>query len=314
MSLFKRYLKYLVSACMLGLVLYQLEAGELHNAILSIPASVIPLAILGYATSLVISSLRWRVLAQAAGLPCPPIKIISTVFVGAYANCFGFGTLGGDMVKAILISRGGYSKSAAFGSVAADRLLGVAVLALLGVISGVVVGTTSKDSHLVLVSLLVALAVPVGWVLGPKILEKVAPKLPLREQLMKLASAFPQSKGVILHAIILAVAFHISQIILFGAITRWVGLPLPWSFLFLAMPLINIASTLPLSWMGLGIRESLYVFFFAPQFMNSGQALMLSAIWFVGMLGASGIGGVVAVLSGAIKAVKQGSDPIAAEN
>ncbi|HQH27007.1 MAG TPA: hypothetical protein PLP17_06385, partial [Oligoflexia bacterium] len=56
-----------------------------------------------------------------------------------------------------------------------------------------------------------------------------------------------------------------------------------------------ILSTLPISWMGVGVRETLYVLFFAPRYLDEPQALLFGGIWLAGMVVAAGFGGLVSL-------------------
>ncbi|NLF24830.1 MAG: hypothetical protein GX589_04135 [Deltaproteobacteria bacterium] len=118
------------------------------------------------------------------------------------------------------------------------------------------------------------------------------------ERLSALERAFPHDKSVLGRVIGLATIYHLSQIAVIGMIIKEVGGSVPWSYLLFAVPFINIVSTLPLSWMGLGVRETAYVLFFAPHYLTRENALLIGVIWLLGMTITSAVGGILAALSG----------------
>jgi uncharacterized membrane protein YbhN (UPF0104 family) len=75
------------------------------------------------------------------------------------------------------------------------------------------------------------------------------------------------------------------------------GTHIPWHVLLVTIPVVNILSTLPISWNGLGVRENGYVFFLAPLILSREQAVAFGAMWLFAMTISSAIGGLVAALS-----------------
>ena len=80
------------------------------------------------------------------------------------------------------------------------------------------------------------------------------------------------------------------------------GVSIPWSVLLVVVPFVNIVSSLPISWMGLGVRENAYIFFLTPLFLSSEQAIAFGALWLLAVTVTSGIGGMLSVLSPVVTA------------
>lgn len=70
-----------------------------------------------------------------------------------------------------------------------------------------------------------------------------------------------------------------------------------------AIPFVNILGSLPISWQGLGVRETAYIFFLSSYLSNE-QAVAFGAMWFLGVTVSSAIGGVVSALTGELKVLK----------
>jgi hypothetical protein len=90
-----------------------------------------------------------------------------------------------------------------------------------------------------------------------------------------------------------------------------VGSQIPLATLFVVIPLVNIASSLPISWNGLGVRENSYMYFLtaAPALVSNEQAAALGALWLLAVTVTSAIGGVVALVTGDLKLLKTPTKP-----
>jgi hypothetical protein len=76
------------------------------------------------------------------------------------------------------------------------------------------------------------------------------------------------------------------------------GIHVPWQTLLNTIPVVvNILSTLPISWNGLGVRESGYVFFLRPLILSHEQAIAFGAMWLLATTASSAIRGLISFLS-----------------
>ena len=80
---------------------------------------------------------------------------------------------------------------------------------------------------------------------------------------------------------------------MFLAISQDLGLPLSLGYLLATVPLINVASALPISVNGIGIREVLTVFLFTPVGVSQEQAVVFGALWIVTVTLVSAVGGLL---------------------
>jgi hypothetical protein len=89
------------------------------------------------------------------------------------------------------------------------------------------------------------------------------------------------------------------------------GAEIPLATLFVVIPLVNIASSLPISWNGLGVRENSYMFFLtaAPALVTKEQAAAFGALWLLAVTVTSAIGGIVALISGDLRLLKAPKNP-----
>lgn len=299
----KSLIKIIISVLMLALVLYSVDFNELRHNLHSVPITTAIIFVLGYAFSQILSALRWWIVTRGAGIESRFSTAVSAAFVGMYINVFGLGTLGGDVARAMLITNDSRKRQTSLATVIADRSFGLAVLALIGVSASAFFYSQKLSSGLLTVAGGLVVLVAVGWFAGPWLVRRFLGESRAGELIARLVQGFPASPRVLLPMLVVATIFHLMQIALFGYLAHGMGVSIPLSYLLVTIPFANILTTLPLSWMGLGVRENVYVFFFVPEFLTHEQAVVCGALWLVAMTATSAVGGVIAVASGSLKVI-----------
>ncbi|MBN8548457.1 MAG: flippase-like domain-containing protein, partial [Deltaproteobacteria bacterium] len=243
-------------------------------------------------------SFKWWIIARSGGVDVPWSTAVRAYFIGMFVNCFGFGTVGGDFARGILLADGKKVKTIALASVIADRAQGLAVLSLIALISVAIFGQPLLDARLVYVLLATLFAVIAVWFIAPSIIFRIVPdNTKIGSILRHIFQVFPRSPGTVAAITLISVVFHFSQIGLHGMILHSLGADVSWPVLLTTIPFVNILATLPLSWNGLGVRENSYVFFLFPAFITRDQAVALGAMWLIMLAIASSIGGILSVLT-----------------
>jgi uncharacterized membrane protein YbhN (UPF0104 family) len=295
---YKSLLKIALSALMLVLVLRVVNFDKLSAVMTSLSLEAVILIVSLYALGQVLSACKWWILLSNAGLHVSLSKTLKSYFIGMFVNCFGLGTVGGDLTRALLVSTGDESKISAISSVVADRAHGLAVLATIGSSAALIFGSSILAPQYMLTMIIVGLCTITGWFLGPVLVRTLLPvDHRLRHKMEEVLRVFPNQKRVLLFMTFISFCFHVLQISLHYVMGYFLFLDLPLKELFVIIPLINILSTLPISWNGLGVREKAYQTFLAPTLISNEQALAFGALWLLSVTICSAIGGLFAVLS-----------------
>lgn len=293
---------------MLAVVASMIDVVRLKKTLLSLPPSTLAVVFVGYLFGQIVSSYKWWLLARSGGIDVPYAHALKAYFIGMYINCFGFGIVGGDVARGLLITSGRQKKALGLASVVADRAHGLAILALLGIISAASFENDAIKSEFKYILYALALVIIIGWFVGPKlVLSFLKPPNKLHEIAKDLVAVFPKDPKRILYISFISACFHTIQILLHYAMAVAVGVHIPLSYLFVVIPFINTMSSLPISWQGLGVRENTYRLFLVPAFLTNEQALAWGAIWLLGLTLSSSIGGIVAVATGDIKLLNKSS-------
>ncbi len=297
-------IRLLLSAAMIALILFFTDFEKLIGVFKSIPPGIVVLVILGYLVCPLLNCYRWMLFAQSAGVQTNYAKALRAYFIGAFVNAFGLGTVGGDVTRALMLAGNKPVKAASLASVAADRLHGLAMLALIGSISALLVDVEHLHPNLLALLSLIAPAIIAAWIAGPWMLDRgffinLCSKFGLESVRLKIkqaVGAFPRDKSIMIFVSFLSLCFHLAQISLHALIAYALGVSIPWLVLLVVVPFVNIVSSLPISWMGLGVRENAYIFFLVPLYLSREQAVAFGAIWLLAVTVTSAVGGVLSVL------------------
>ncbi|NLF25234.1 MAG: flippase-like domain-containing protein, partial [Deltaproteobacteria bacterium] len=157
------FIKLGITLTLVAILGYMVDFGELRRSIAAVSARALLTAVLGYALTQVITSTKWYVLLQAAGVKCTLARTIKAVFIGMYVNTFCFGTIGGDLVRSLLVSGNSADKGISLASVVADRVMGLSVLAGIGILSGLFFGSISEQPDIALVATVFIVLAGLGW-------------------------------------------------------------------------------------------------------------------------------------------------------
>jgi uncharacterized membrane protein YbhN (UPF0104 family) len=295
---YKSLLKIALSALMLILVVRVINYDKLAAVMTNLSLEAVCMIIILYALGQVMSALKWWILLNKSGLHVSFRKTLKSYFIGMFVNCFGLGTVGGDLSRALLVSTGEESKITAISSVIADRAHGLAVLATIGSCAALIFGSTLLAPEYMMTMIAVGICTISGWFIGPIIVRKFLPSNHrFRNKMEEVLRVFPNQKRVLLLMTGISFLFHVLQISLHYVMGYFLFLDLPLKELFVIIPLINILSTLPISWNGLGVREKAYQTFLAPTLISNEHALAFGALWLLSVTVCSAIGGLFAVLS-----------------
>lgn len=99
----------------------------------------------------------------------------------------------------------------------------------------------------------------------------------------------------------ISIVFHLFQLGLQGLIAAAVGLSIPFWYLLLFIPVVQILSTLPISFGGLGLREGGYIISLSLWGIERDEALAFGLVWSAIVLGANLCGGLVLLTAAEIR-------------
>jgi len=280
---------------------WELKVGVLHR-LSHMDLRLFALAALFYFLCASFAGIRWHWLLRANSLEVSLWEAWRLNWIGVFFNNVVPGLTGGDLVKAFYIARLTGKKTVPILTVIVDRILGLAALALLAMIVVLCNFTRFKMLALAILFILVGIAFITVCFLSRRVrktlkLSRIMRKLPGSRMLMQIDEAltfYRTKKGALLFWLVASMVNHILSTGFVAVLGYAMGLDVPLLTYFVLVPVINIASAVPLAPAGWGVGEGLYGFFFQKWGeITFSEGVGLSAISRVLMTAWSLLGGVL---------------------
>lgn len=248
-----------------------------------------------YLASQVLSIMKWNLILNWSGCKVSWNTTARAYFTGMLVNLVGVGTIGGDAARGLMVTDDNIGVTKALSTVVSDRIHGLSVLAMIGVISIMSFYPDLLGSYTKQLTILTGLGIILGWWIGPRVAKKI-PKLPpkLIKIINAIDEAFIKKPSHLVIITVISAIFHSMQIathiVILSGLTN---MDVPNTFLFSAVPLVNIAASLPISFNGLGVREKSYIVLFGLIGIPEIVAISTATVWFGAIVTATLIGGLI---------------------
>ena len=247
--------------------------------------------------------IRWMLFMKALGLEATFRQICRYFFIGLFANLFLPTSIGGDVIKAIGLSRGVGQKPKVFASVVLDRLSGFAGLVIVALIA-YVVGTRMVDAPLVIIPIVVltVLSLFIGGMLFNQRFYRFFGGLVrgfprVQKGIMEMHEDVSLMKGrkrTGFGCILISCVVQVLGAYLYYLISRAMHLDVSFLHYLIFSPIVSAVTFLP-SIGGLGVREFGWKTFLTKVGVGADAAIGLSLISFFFVIVVGLIGGVVYV-------------------
>lgn len=253
---------------------------------------------------------RMKILLEIQNINLGLKEAFKFSMIGYFFNNFLPTSVGGDMIKAYLVSKTTkHKRLESFTGVFVDRICGmIAIVSIAAVTLIFVSGRIENKVIFLLVYMLLGLAILFAILIfnrnfARKLngLTKRIKALGIGERLKRIYDAiniYKDHKITALKAFFVSFLAQILSIAGLYLLARSIVAEIPLSIFFLVMPLIITASMLP-SLNGLGIREGAFVYFLAPM-MGKENSFVLSLLWLGIILLLSLVGGIMYAFYGQI--------------
>lgn len=295
-----------LSVTLLAVIYASVDFSRLLVTLKQMTIGTLVIISLLYVVGQIMSAAKWQIFLRGSSFTYSFGEVTAAYFLGMFVNTFGLGTVGGDIARAVALRPERKNYPAAIATVIADRLHGLVVLAAIGAIATLLVQPGYEGPYGALLAELFLVGLCFGFFLGPKLLTRI---LPPEHKFAKLNSFLKRILGgnwpALIQATIISLAFHTLQIGMHWIIAQQLDVPLSFGFLFAAAPLVNIASTLPISVNGLGVREALWTYMFLHAGIPTETAVAFGAFWFVCVTIVSALAGLVGTSRFKIEAIEQ---------
>ena len=260
----------------LGLLYWVFTRHDISRIFEASPLWIL-LAIAVFILSNVIGALQWQLLMKGQGIETGFPRALNLYFIGVFFNTILPGALGGDVVKIYSVSRVERKGREGLAATFVDRFAGFFVMSLSAIGASLTLifwGETVASGiqeYIVVVFLLFLVASVILF--SRRVSRVIYEVLLARLSLMGLRDKFRECHEYF-HAyrkqyalagqvILLSVAIQFLRIYVHYLCARAIGFDVSLVYFLLFVPLIALAAVVPVSFGGLGVRESTGRFLFA---------------------------------------------------
>jgi len=299
----KFWLKAVISVALLALLIWKSNLGDILNVMANADMRLYVAAFALFLFQQVVVTYCWQLLLVAQNNPVPFLKTLQVHFVGSFFGTFLPSSISMDIVRAYHLSRHLRRGVDAASSMFVTRVAGFGINFLLALIVAIPVSRANHDSQILwtVATLTLAFFAAIWVILHRRSLQllssllrrfklaKITDKLAhLRESILEVAVA----KSAMLKMLALSVFFQILGVVIIYVVGRSVGIDLDFWHYCIYVPLITAIAVLPISVLGIGIREGAFVFFFTQAGVPQAAALSLSLLLFSQALLMAAMGGI----------------------
>jgi uncharacterized protein (TIRG00374 family) len=296
------FLRLLFVAAVFAFILSRLnlplfvEQVRLLNPFYIIPGIALSIA------ALVLASLRLKIIVNVVAPGMSLFSLVAVNLVGLFYGQFLPGVVTGDVVKAYYLARTQADKVSIYSAVMIDRLVGITMNGLLGVVALIgntlVLETLGLDANMPVIFLVLAVAGLVGGYVLLPLLERWEQRMQsLIASFYRSIRLYTQHSIALVKAIIVNFAFFLVWSLGFWCLALAAGLnQLTFPTILLILAVVSFAQFIPLSINGWGVREGALIVLLSAYGVPGEQALLLSLLVAIVNLAVAALGGLVVLV------------------
>lgn len=281
-KLLKLLLRIAISAFLVWLLVSHTDISEIGKALMNTNHMILLLCVVIYLCGQVLSSIKWQLICETVGFRNRLKDYIKYYFVGMFFSLFLPTTVGGDVIKALYLSKGDSTKRKApsIYTVLIDRYSGVAVIVAMAAI-GMFLPIAEKVPvifKIITFSLLAVICIVTPIL--PSFLMKFFKHKKWARTMLKDIKVYWQNPEMIVKILLWSALFHFTIILIHLAIAHAMNIHIPALYFLILYPLTAIAGFFPFSFNGLGPREAVYIILLSVVGIKQPQAIVFSLLWF----------------------------------
>ncbi len=314
MSFFKKIASVLfrvsISFILLALLI-KFNKIDIHNLVNDIKGADSLFLCAGFAVfflGYLLGFLRWQMLLKAADIRIPLKKLISSFSGGVFFSIFLPSTIGGDVVRTADLAEHTNRAKEIIATVFLDRLSGyiglvIVVLPALVLGKGLVHDKVVFSSVVVIISVLAFMLLVLfsNFIYSRLTRFLSAPGAGRIKEAIKDVHReihiFRHRRKVIIYNLILSIFIQVISPVSIYLIGCSLGVKANFIYFLIFLPIIGAITLIPVSIGGLGLRESLFVVYFAKAGVIKQLALAMSLLSFSFIVIYGAIGGLIYVLT-----------------
>ncbi len=295
---FGRMIRVVISLIILILVIVNVGAENLLDALRTIDLRWFGIALMIHLIGIVIRTWRWSMLIASFGASVSFGRLFYLYMAGTFFNTFLPTGIGGDVVKIIELApeRGG---AQSFSTVLADRLTGILGSSLIALVVAVLdPADVPPEVRWMVIAVSAAVLLASLLLTQHRLLDRLFTCLPfwskLPKKLIKVYEALTSySIGAIARSTLISLPFTLTLIATQYALAIGLGVNVPVRYFALFIPMVALVQLLPISFNGLGVREGAFQILFGTIGVGDAQAVAMSLMYYIVRVAGGLIGGLM---------------------
>lgn len=311
MRYFKFFLNAAVSIIIIILILKKINFAEVFDIIRHSKLSFFFLSLFIGALSIVINAFRWHILLKHLGYTHSLCFLSKISFITLFFNTYLPTGVAGDIARVAIFPKGKSQEmdkaqtSKVTASVIADRVVGMVglmILALLGFAFSYKVLFRSKILPVFAVMALIIISIflilfsrRAQHFINNAVMPSFKLLSPLKSAVNDVSRALMSYRDnylIFVKVISLSMAAHLCVVGYFFLLARSIGVAISFLKLLAFVPVIEFISALPISFGGVGVRETATIFMFSSESINAPEAMSVSLLSFIVILLLGLVGGI----------------------
>jgi uncharacterized protein (TIRG00374 family) len=291
-------LQTLVSVLIIAWLMRIVDWRVVWSNVRTMDAGWIVTSLLCFVPVVFIVSWRWRMLLAVHAVHLRFWRIFELTMIGQFFSAMGVGTTGGDVIKIFYAARAVPQRRAAVAfTIIIDRVIGLLALLIFGVLLSFpnlklllshdnTKAATATFYFFAAGGMAASLLACIGpFVLKIQTLRSLIKKLPLIHRIAPLFMVYEHAArafGTNLLALAGSLPSHVCMTLMGYCVLRAMDLPTEPDFFTSCaiIAIVNMLIALPVSIAGLGVRETLYIMFFALLGIDKDHAFAFSITCF----------------------------------
>jgi uncharacterized membrane protein YbhN (UPF0104 family) len=286
-------MRFCITIALLAYLFKSLSWQMMLSALLHMRLGDILVGLVVGSSAIVLSAYQWRVLLRAQDIHFDLADLIKLYTVGITVNHFLPTSLGGDAFKSFCIGRKSHNVAGATTATIMCRVTGF--VAMLILVFPVLIILHQQFPFFLILSFMLLCLLGCALVVGMLFLALILPALSKKRWLQHRFFARMAEIGTVMYqsvlmprpifsAIVYGAVFWLVAILNCYVYASALGIHEQLAFFFLAVPLVAIVASLPVSLNGFGLREGTFVYILSFVHVSSVTALLLVLVLDLQML------------------------------
>jgi glycosyltransferase 2 family protein len=285
-------LKLIITASLCYWLFSNIEFQTLRHSLERIGAFWIVAGVLLHMVVYLLGALRWWQLLTHTHTTTPFLKVFPSYYLGVFFNNFLPTGIGGDAVRILHLRIRGISTKLLISATFIDRIIGITTVIIMGLCGLIISKKIEVEIHsiAVLISLIAIVIIAMAILLSERGIQfmkamekKYQSNLIIKWlfELMVVCYSYRSAKIRIFIAFVISAVGQSLIVLVYYIIGSILTIDLPPSAYFIAIPAVFLASSLPISIGGLGVREGTLVAIMITFGVNPQIAINLSLIYLI---------------------------------